>query len=206
MIFEGVNEDYSKIDIAIRKEEGDAVEFAHYGYCVLFEEDLFDEQTNLQTPVHELAHVLHGQNGPFLGNTVNEGFATEVEEQVVTLLGYPCWDSIAYREDSPNDGLDLTIFTTKPNAGFQAEFDGHHQYPYGNRLFSFLFEVYGPEIMQKIIKESLNYDTFDTETSIKILNNAVEEGVLDKFSKWYADGKWETHINKMTDPLFEMVE
>lgn len=208
VVFEGINEDDSKIEIVIRPEVGSEIQFSDYGYCILFEEDLFDDQTYLQTLIHELAHVLHGQNGPFICSTINEGFATEVQEKVGTLLGYPCWESLAYAEDSPNDGLDLTIFTTKPNAGFQAEFDGHQEYPYGNRLFSFLFDTYGPEIMQKIIKESMKYErkSIDTEAAIKLLNSAVEDGVFNRFSNWYADGKWIEHINAVVNPLMEGIE
>ena len=197
--FRGINEDHEKVDIiVISNREDGAIEWSDTGTSMLYDEDFDLSQGIYDTVFHELAHVLHLRQGPYLGQAFEEGVGLYAQYQISRKENYPSWTMIQYVDTEgylPN--YDTTALladaeqefrhvTTAPRSAEQLH------YHYGIRFITFLTETYGEQIIAKIseVSRKYSYEDDDVDAMIRVIKEATEESVFEKFAAWLPEG-WE---------------
>lgn len=216
--FTDVNRDLAKVNILIIKNPGDgAIEWAGENVAVLFEEDVFDPEHDLETAYHELAHVLQLRQASPFGRVLAEGIAAYAEYQMCIRENRPAWDTAGYLTDRRNPSIyDESLIYTDPVGTFMhdTEIDGGHndwEYQYGIRFVTFLVETYGVEVFDKMCRISLEftYEEARTDMIIRVIKEATSDDVFEQFAAWLPEG-WERfgeeyeEYMKQFDPMLQM--
>lgn len=190
--FENVNPDFKKVNIYI-VTLGNSIQYTDQTGIVVESFDFYREETFCQVLYHELTHLLHLRNGNSLGTVLNEGFAEHTTYEVLKKRKSAPWSIIQYYGSTYQ--LDPTLFDQK-DAGFRYVIDKKtDNYHYGYRFVTFIYQTYGPDVMNKIISDATASGFDDSysdnpfieeknEMMKKIIKRNTSEDVFEKFSVW----------------------
>lgn len=200
-IFDNVNSDGLKINVLV-VDLGDQSEWADGNNAVLDQNDFDYADDRYGTLYHELAHVIHIRNGVYLGQMMNEGFATYIENKTRLDHNIPAWTAAQYY--FPTE-FDESLISGCEEA-FRCKFDDiDTNYQYGFRFVTFLYETYGEDIFADILSkatengfdQSYNEDDIeaslneDTQQLLEIIKALTTENVMSDFNQWY-NNNWDT--------------
>ncbi len=205
--FEDILSGTEKIYIIVRiTATNGAVQYAFNDGAVLESPDFDVVETFNQSMYHELTHVAHLRSGVDLSSTLNEGYASYIEDRTQRRIGQPSWNAIQFYSGLLFD--DSVIY--EGEAGFKAFYDDEKDknYQYGFRFMSFLTATYGDDIFNKILAEATaqNYDASydyyaleesineDTQQLIAIIKSQTDDDVFEKFTEWYKEN-WEKEVS-----------
>lgn len=195
--FSDVNRDLGKLNILILKNPHDGrVEWAGENVAVLYEEDVFSPEYDLQAAYHEMAHALQlRQSGPF-GRVLAEGIATYAEYKLAVLENRPAWDTAFFIRDERNpypydetriyaDPVGTYIYDTEVESGH-----ANREYQYGIRFVTFLVETYGEDVIDRMCRISLQFDYEESRTDMimRVIKDATSDDVFERFAKWLPEG------------------
>ena len=193
--FENVNPDFKKVNIYI-VTLGNSIQYTDQTGIVVESSDFYREETFCQVLYHELTHLLHLRNGNSIGTVLNEGFAEHTTYEVLKKRKSAPWSIIQYFGNGYQ--LDPTLFDQK-DAGFRYVFDKKDDnYHYGFRFVTFIYQTYGPDVMNKIISDATasgfdvsysggpdnRFSEAKNEELKKIIKRNTSEDVFEKFSVW----------------------
>lgn len=190
--FKSVNPDLKKVNIYV-VELGNSIQYAEQTGIVVESSDFYREETFCQSLYHELTHLLHLRNGKSLGTVLNEGFAEHTTYEVLKKRKSAPWSIVQYYGSTYQ--LDPTLFDQK-DAGFRYVIDKKtDNYHYGYRFVTFIYQTYGPDVMNKIISDATASGFDDSysdnpfieeknEMMKKIIKRNTSEDVFEKFSVW----------------------
>ena len=190
--FKSVNPDLKKVNIYV-VDLGKRIQYAEQTGIVVESSDFYREETFCQVLYHELTHLLHLRNGKSLESTLNEGFALHTAYETLKKRKSAPWSIIQYYGSTYQ--LDPTLFDQK-DAGFRYVIDKKtDNYHYGYRFVTFIYQTYGPDVMNKIISDATASGFDDSysdnpfieeknEMMKKIIKRNTSEDVFEKFSVW----------------------
>ncbi|MBR4223743.1 MAG: hypothetical protein IKR73_02925, partial [Oscillospiraceae bacterium] len=162
--FYGINTDKSKIDIYIAHDVDDgAVQQADGNFIQLFDTDFVQAEGVTTTVYHELSHVLRLRQGPFLGQTFEEGIGLFSEYALAKADFRSAWNMMQYVDTNGyQEVYDASRILADPQKEFKRvtllpRSGTQEHYHYGIRFITFLTETYGMDVIERISVKSRKY-------------------------------------------------
>ena len=211
-IFEDINKDNKKVNLLIINENGgEAWAVDNSAVVDILEYDY--DSTFYQVIYHELAHVLQFRNGPDLGRTMDEGFATYITFICQMEHDIPAWNAVQYFY--PAEDVAKKLIEGKEDAFLYQQKIDDTNYQYGFRFVMFLTEKYGEDIYYKIMEEAdkrgftsaitggKEEEGFNNNNKLlkEIIKSQTSEDVFERFADWYAN-EW----NKIAEDNMKKIE